>query len=247
MTAQVAGTVHHGMRQLFDYYRRYSFTSLAVAINLHLFAIAVYYLAVVLAGPEEVIGIPSGPPTWIPLPPSIFENVDQGLLGVPITPRSSVKVGEPVPVPDPVIDPGQTIPKQSDGGPISTAGSETDSPVGDGVNGAKGSGDYPPEIPEDIDPPPFQPVELEPVPVKIVQPKYPEIALRAGMEGTVVLSLLVDKEGRVKKAKVLSSNGEIFNEAAIQAGLRWLFKPAMMNSGPVAVWASVPFRFKLSK
>lgn len=248
MTARVAVTVHHGMRQLFEYYRRNAFTSLAIAIDFHLLAIGVYYLAVLLAGPEDSITVPTRPPVWIALPPSIFDDVNHGLLGVPITPPARVKDGFPVPVPDPIVEPEQTVPKKYDLEPPSVTGFGTEGDAGaKGLTGVQGDGGYLIDVSEDVDPPPFLPVEHEPIPVKIVQPTYPEIARRAGMEGTVVLSLLVDKQGRVKKAKVLNSNGDVFNEAAIQAGLRWVFTPAMMNSGPVAVWASVPFRFTLHK
>jgi outer membrane biosynthesis protein TonB len=45
----------------------------------------------------------------------------------------------------------------------------------------------------------------------------------------------------------MKSDNEIFNENAIKAAMGWVFTPAMMNNGPVAVWAAVPFRFKLNK
>jgi protein TonB len=83
--------------------------------------------------------------------------------------------------------------------------------------------------------------------VKQVQPDYPEIARRAGVEGTVWVKILVDKEGKAKKAVVMKSDAEIFDEPAKAAALQWVFTPAIMNNGPVAVWAAVPFRFKLNK
>ncbi len=67
------------------------------------------------------------------------------------------------------------------------------------------------------------------------------------MEGTVYVKILVDKEGKAKKAIVAKSDSEIFNDNAIKAALQWVFTPAMMNNGPVAVWAMVPFHFKLNK
>ena len=41
----------------------------------------------------------------------------------------------------------------------------------------------------------------------------------------------------------------IINTCAVtqKAAMQWVFTPAMMNNGPVAVWAAVPFRFKLNK
>jgi TonB family protein len=56
----------------------------------------------------------------------------------------------------------------------------------------------------------------------------------------------VDKEGKVRKAVVLKSDAEIFNQAATDAAQQWVFTPAVMQKGPVAVWVSIPFRFRLS-
>jgi len=78
-----------------------------------------------------------------------------------------------------------------------------------------------------------------------VKPSYPEIARRSGMEGTVWVKILVDKEGNPKKAVVVKSDADIFNEPAIGAALQWKFTPAIMNNGPVAVWVAIPFRFRL--
>jgi protein TonB len=107
------------------------------------------------------------------------------------------------------------------------------------------------EIQKDIsieeDPADFVPVEKQPTPVKQVKPEYPEIARRAGVEGTVWVKILVDKEGKAKKAVIVKSDAEIFNDPAKEAALQWVFTPAMMNNGPVAVWVSVPFRFNLNK
>ena len=69
----------------------------------------------------------------------------------------------------------------------------------------------------------------------------------AGEFEIVGVKILVDKEGRAKKAVVMKSDAEIFDEPAKAAALQWVFTPAIMNNGPVAVWAAVPFRFKLNK
>jgi hypothetical protein len=52
--------------------------------------------------------------------------------------------------------------------------------------------------------------------------------------------------GKVAKAEVTRSDAEIFNQPALDAGKQWLFKPAMSKGKPIAVWVSVPFRFKLA-
>ena len=101
------------------------------------------------------------------------------------------------------------------------------------------------KIEDDGPPPDFVPYEKEPVVVRKVEPKYPEIALRAGLEGNVYLKVWVDKEGKVRKAVILKSDAEIFNQSAIDAAQQWIFTPAVMQKGPVSVWVSIPFRFKL--
>jgi TonB family protein len=103
--------------------------------------------------------------------------------------------------------------------------------------------------PDEADPEPgiFVPVSVDPVPVIRAMPEYPEIARRANMEGTVWVKMLLDKEGRVKKAQVDKSNGDVFNDAALAAAMKWVFRPAMMNDGPVKVWVTIPFRFRLKQ
>jgi protein TonB len=101
-------------------------------------------------------------------------------------------------------------------------------------------------IEDDAPPADFVPVEKEPVVIKKVEPKYPELAMRAGLEGKVWVKIWVDKEGKPRQVVVLKSDAEIFNEPAVEAAKQFLFTPAYMNNGPVAVWVSVPFKFKLA-
>ena len=51
---------------------------------------------------------------------------------------------------------------------------------------------------------------------------------------------------KVKKAQVARSNADALNDAAIAAALQWVFRPALMNSGPVNVWVCQPFKFSLT-
>jgi TonB family protein len=93
----------------------------------------------------------------------------------------------------------------------------------------------------------FVPVEKEPQPVKRISPPYPETAKRAGVEGKVFIKALVDREGKVKKAVILKSDAEIFNQAALDAVYQWVFTPAVMKNRPITVWVVVPFNFQLKK
>lgn len=84
--------------------------------------------------------------------------------------------------------------------------------------------------------------EDEPVPVTTVQPLYPEFAREAQIQGKVVLHVLVGKDGRVKNVKVAKGVTGL-NDAAMDAVKRWVFKPALSNNKPVAVWVEVPVDF----
>jgi protein TonB len=95
--------------------------------------------------------------------------------------------------------------------------------------------------------PDFVPLEKLPVPVKIVQPDYPELARRTGVEGEVQVKCLLDKHGRVVKVVLLKADPEIFAVPAINAAYQWEFSPPILKGTPVVCWVSVPFRFKLNK
>ena len=72
------------------------------------------------------------------------------------------------------------------------------------------------------------------IPLVRIAPRYPRTALIEGKEGYVIVELLVDESGSVLTAKVVESKpSSIFNAAAIQAVLKWKFKPRV--SGGVAV------------
>ena len=69
----------------------------------------------------------------------------------------------------------------------------------------------------------------------------------AGLKGTVWVKIWVDKEGKPRQVTVLKSTWEIFEESALEAARQLLFTPAYMNSGPVDVWVSIPFRFRITE
>ena len=172
-------------------------------------------------------------------PPSITSANTPPPISVS-APTAKPTVGAPVPVPDAEVSAEQTMATQ-------TEMSQTVAPM------VEAGGDGNVEIQQDIrideDAPPadFVPVEKEPVAIKKVEPKYPDLAMRAGLEGKVWVKIWVDKEGKAKQVVILKSDAEIFNEPAVEAAKQWVFTPAYMNNGPVAVWVSIPFRFKLAE
>ena len=115
------------------------------------------------------------------------------------------------------------------------------------------------EVPPPPPPPPeddedqiiFVPYDEPPEPIggfAAIQRKlqYPEIARKAGIEGTVIIYARIDKKGNVVKTKVVKPLGNSgCNEAAIKAIRAVKWKPAKQRDKPVAVWVSVPVKFKL--
>lgn len=78
--------------------------------------------------------------------------------------------------------------------------------------------------------------------------EYPEEALRLGIEGVVVLGVLVNKEGRAEKITLLrdSGHGVGFEVAATEAVRKLAWQPARQRDKKVKVWVAIPIRFKIS-
>ncbi|HKY41187.1 MAG TPA: TonB-dependent receptor [Polyangiaceae bacterium] len=74
---------------------------------------------------------------------------------------------------------------------------------------------------------------------------YPPAAEKAGVQGSVVLKLTVDKEGNVTEATVLEPAGHGFDEAAQAAALKFKFKPATRDGVPFAVKIKYSYDFTL--
>ena len=92
----------------------------------------------------------------------------------------------------------------------------------------------------------FIPYDDPPQPLSRIRPVYPEIAQEAGIEGTVVVQVFVDKKGRVKDTVILKGIPNTgLDEAAISAIRKTRFRPAKQRERPVGVWISIPVNFRL--
>jgi protein TonB len=105
-----------------------------------------------------------------------------------------------------------------------------------------------PVIPGDTTPPFGSIAFVDEYPVAITQPKpaYPSMAMDAGIEGTVLVHVLVDRNGRVAEVRANRDRTvPILEGAALEAARRWVFRPALSNGHAVAVWVTIPFEFRL--
>jgi len=85
-----------------------------------------------------------------------------------------------------------------------------------------------------LGPAPEAPEVTPPELVKFVEAPYPEAARAAGLEGSVVLELTLDADGKVTDAKVKEPAGHGFDEAAVAAAKQFVFSPARRGDRPVA-------------
>lgn len=76
-------------------------------------------------------------------------------------------------------------------------------------------------------------------------PEYSEEARKAKYQGTVVLWMIVDADGRPRDIKVMRSVGLGLDEKAIEAVKTWKFEPAHKDGHAVAVQISVEVDFRL--
>jgi len=165
-------------------------------------------------------------------PPSLQETPPTVSVAAPAAPPTA---GIPLPTEDEEVKEEQTIATQE----------ELSQSIGAGETGSGDSLVIAP--PSDALPAYGEYVYVEELPEAItkVPPEYPDIARQSNMEGTVVIQALVGKDGRVKDTKVVKSV-PVLDDAALAAVKRWVFKPALSNNKPVAVWVAVPVKFTLN-
>ena len=75
---------------------------------------------------------------------------------------------------------------------------------------------------------------------------YPLLAAQQGKDGRVVLSVIIDSEGRVRDAQLLEGSYDALNEVALRKVRDAVFSPAYDKDGnAVACRVNVPIRFEL--
>ena len=77
-----------------------------------------------------------------------------------------------------------------------------------------------------------------------VEPQYPEQALVQHVQGTVLLDVLMNRQGAVQNI-LLVSGDPLLADAAIAAVRQWRFKPQIVNGRAVESETRVTLRFVL--
>jgi len=88
-------------------------------------------------------------------------------------------------------------------------------------------------------------ITQEPKLLHAEEPEYSDEARKARYQGSVLLAIDVDADGRVTNVRVLRSLGLGLDERAIAAVQKWKFRPAMAGGRPVTARAQVQVTFHL--
>jgi protein TonB len=98
---------------------------------------------------------------------------------------------------------------------------------------------------------PINQVDTTPVLVTRVEPVYPPLAQRMGIQGSVKINVLIDETGTVIRTEVLqpSSGGTAsgFEKSSQDAVKRWKYKPAVKEGIYVKVWMPVQVTFNIKR
>lgn len=80
--------------------------------------------------------------------------------------------------------------------------------------------------------------------IRKVEPLYPAIARTARVEGSVKISAIIGRGGRIEQAQVLSGS-PLLSAAALDAIRQWRYRPYLLNGEPVEVETQITFNFIL--
>ena len=76
-------------------------------------------------------------------------------------------------------------------------------------------------------------------------PEYTKNAIRAGIEGTVLLEIEISPDGIPRNIRVLRSLDPELDKKAVECVAEWKFRPGEKDGEPVTVAASVEVAFRL--
>ncbi len=83
--------------------------------------------------------------------------------------------------------------------------------------------------------------------VQGVAPDYPLLAEHAGVQGTVVLQVLIGADGRVLQSNVVSAPSKDLGMAGVDAVRRWTYRPYRANGEALEVVTEVKMQFHIPK
>lgn len=179
------------------------------------------------------------PGTWEPPSPAprketvLVEYLPPPPEVLPTTPPPTLPTVQRRPEPRPTTIPQATTVPVTDTAPVMNEGTVFAEPTEEG----------PPVESFDAGPPMVETLAYDVHPA----PRYPRQAVRAGLEGTVTLRVLVDEQGWPKTVEIEQSSGhrELDRGAREHVLAKWRFHPAQRQGRAISAYALVPIDFRL--
>jgi protein TonB len=212
-------------------------------------AIPVLFVTEQLPQMPTMMAFVAAPPTPPPPPPPPPAPAPARVEKPPVRPAAAAEAPAfPIEAPSEVApEPAEVAVRDEEGVSGGVEGGVPGGVVGGVVGG----------IPDVVPPPPPPPAAPAPrAPVRVggqikppalvhrVQPAYPDFAVQAHIEGTVILEAIVDEEGKVDSVRVLRSVG-VLDRAAIAAVEQWRYSPLTLNGRRERFVLTVTLSFNL--
>jgi protein TonB len=84
-----------------------------------------------------------------------------------------------------------------------------------------------------------------PTAIYTIDPEFSEEARRAKYQGEVMLQIIVDAQGNVQSPRVVRPLGMGLDEKALEAVMKYKFKPGTKDGKPVPVYMTIAINFRL--
>ena len=219
-------------------------------------AIPILYVSAELPRVPDMVAFvvstaPSPPPPPPPPPPAPAATPSKPKAIAPV-PTANPRAA-PVEAPREIVEEMPVDTGSAEGVPGGVEGGVPGGVVGGVVGGLVSELPPPPPPP----PPPPSPPPVARAPVRIggelkapalverVEPEYPSIAVRAQVQGVVILEAVVDPHGRVEDVRVLRSI-PLLDKAAMTAVAQWRYSPLLLNGTPERFVLTVTVSFSLA-
>ncbi len=172
-------------------------------------------------------------------------------LDIPPPKISSIEFRVPEPKPDEEVVEDETMHEIEEIEEAVTVGTEDVEGADEGYafGEIEGKGTATVEVEPEPDPNAFIMVEKEPAPVNMENIKkligYPPPAKEAGLQGKVVVRILVGPDGKYVRHIVLKNPHPILTKAVEEQLKNIQFTPGIQAGRPIKVWVNIPFDFRL--
>jgi protein TonB len=86
-----------------------------------------------------------------------------------------------------------------------------------------------------------------PVPLRVTPIPFPDLARAQGIDGKLLIEIVIGRNGRVESVRVLKSPHSSFAAVARRTAMTWRFRPGKNKGVPVRVRARKLIEFKLNQ